>query len=74
MTLLNIGEMAKILSDDIKANNAEITWLTMSKLRDVAAHRYHTLQMEDVWNMVNEDVPNWRELVKKVISINDHNT
>jgi uncharacterized protein with HEPN domain len=40
MTLINIGELVKLLSDTLKNNNPAIPWRSISGLRDVTAHSY----------------------------------
>ena len=45
MTLLNIGEIVKSISDDLKQDHPEIPWREISGLRDMAAHKYRVLLM-----------------------------
>ena len=44
MALITIGEFVKLLSEDFKQENQEISWRFIAGLRDIAAHGYHTLQ------------------------------
>lgn len=67
MTLINIGELVKTLSDDFKLSHAEIPWRAISGLRDVAAHRYQTLRMEDIWATVKTDIPILYEKINSLI-------
>jgi uncharacterized protein with HEPN domain len=57
MTLINIGELVKALTDEVKAANPQIPWRAISGLRDITAHRYQTLRMEDIWHTANADIP-----------------
>jgi len=57
MTLINIGELVKALSDEFKLSHTDIPWRAISGLRDVTAHRYQTLRMEDIWATVETDIP-----------------
>lgn len=57
MTLINIGELVKLLTDEIKHQNPTIPWRSIAGLRDVTAHGYYTLRMEDIWETVTKDVP-----------------
>ena len=57
MTLINIGEMVKLLSNEIRQQNAAIPWRSIAGLRDVTAHGYMTLRMEDIWETVSESLP-----------------
>ena len=67
MTLINIGEMVKLLSNELKVDNPAIPWQSIAGLRNVTAHGYMTLRMEDIWETVNEDVPILNEQVKKIL-------
>jgi len=67
MTLINIGEMVKLLSDDTKRNNPSIPWRSIAGLRDVTAHGYMTLHMEDIWETINVDVPEMMEQMRKLM-------
>ncbi|MCL2263731.1 MAG: DUF86 domain-containing protein [Defluviitaleaceae bacterium] len=56
MTLINIGEMVKLLSGNLKRENTHIPWRAIAGLRDVTAHGYMTLRMEDIWETVSADI------------------
>ena len=57
MSLINIGELAKALSTDFKAKNNIIQWKNISGLRDITAHKYHTLNLDIIWSVVKSDIP-----------------
>lgn len=40
MTLINIGELVKNLTDKLKLNYPHILWKAISGMRDIAAHKY----------------------------------
>jgi len=67
MTLINIGEMVKLLSDKLKRENSFIPWRSIAGLRDVTAHGYMTLRMEDIWETVRDDVVTLQEQIKKML-------
>ena len=66
MTLINIGEMVKLLSDKLKRENSSIPWRSIAGLRDVTAHGYMTLHMEDIWETISEDVVVLREQIESL--------
>ena len=68
MTLINIGELVKLLSDDFKQANTVIPWRKVAGLRDVAAHGYQILRMEDIWSTATTDVPVLQETIIKMIN------
>ena len=57
MTLINIGELVKNLSDEFRMAHNHIPWRAISGLRDITAHKYQTLRMEDVWLTATRDIP-----------------
>lgn len=57
MTLINIGELVKNLSNELKLKDKSIPWREISGLRDLAAHKYQTLRMEDVFLTVSKELP-----------------
>jgi len=64
MTLINIGEMVKLLSDKLKSEDISIPWRSNAGLRDVTAHGYMTLRMEDIWETVSGDVAEFRKKLR----------
>lgn len=71
MTLINIGELVKSLSEDIRAANAQIPWRAIAGLRDVTVHRYQAIIMEDIWQTVNADIPYLSAQIAKVLNNRD---
>lgn len=61
MTVINIGELVKNLSDDCRRSNRQIPWKAIAGFRDIAAHKYQTLRMDDVYETVTADFPELRE-------------
>ena len=63
MTLINIGELARLLSEDFKMSAPSIPFREIIATRNVAAHGYLTLKFEDIWSTIKEDIPFLRECV-----------
>ena len=57
MTLLNIGELVKNLTMEFRSQHPQIPWKSIAGLRDVAAHGYFTLRMEEIWVYATSDLP-----------------
>ncbi len=57
MTLINIGELSKSLTEALKNKYDFISWKAIAGMRDVTAHKYQTLKMSDVWVTLNDDLP-----------------
>jgi uncharacterized protein with HEPN domain len=57
MTLINIGELVKALTNETREQYSSVPWKLIAGLRDIAAHHYALMTMEDIWETVKSDVP-----------------
>ncbi|MCM1143318.1 MAG: DUF86 domain-containing protein [Lachnoclostridium sp.] len=57
MTILNIGELVKNITEETRKEYSQIPWKAIAGMRDITAHRYQTLRMEDVYYTVQKDLP-----------------
>lgn len=57
MTVINIGELVKNLTDECRVADRSIPWKAIAGFRDITAHKYQALKMEDVYQTVTEDFP-----------------
>lgn len=67
MTVINIGELVKNLSDETRLANPHIPWKAIAGFRDIAAHKYQTLRMEDVYETVSADFPALKEQIEDIL-------
>lgn len=68
MTVINIGELVKSLSPDIRLRYSDIPWKAIAGFRDIAAHKYQTLHMGDVYKTVKEDFPELKHNIEIIKS------
>ena len=57
MTVINIGELVKNLTERFRLQHTDIPWKAIAGFRDIAAHKYHTLRMDDVYKTTVTDLP-----------------
>ncbi|MCD7775697.1 MAG: DUF86 domain-containing protein [Clostridiales bacterium] len=57
MTVINIGELVKNITQETRLTHSDIPWREIAGMRDMAAHKYQTLRMEDVYLTAKEDFP-----------------
>lgn len=55
-TFENIGESVKNVSEEVKANNPEIDWRSISGLRDIISHRYHGIDHRLIWDLYENKI------------------
>ena len=57
MSIITIGECANHLSDEFKFKYSHIEWEQIIAVRNIAAHGYWQLNMEQIWQALIEDIP-----------------
>lgn len=63
MTVINIGELVKNVTEETRRAYPAVPWKAIAGMRDIAAHKYQTLRMEDVYNTVTIDFPDLNEQI-----------
>lgn len=67
MTVINIGELVKNLSESFRRTHHDIPWKAIAGFRDIAAHKYQTLKMGDVYETVQTDFPVLQVQIKSIL-------
>lgn len=52
-----VGEAAKGVPDSTRALAAEVPWRQITGMRDKLIHHYFGVRLEEVWNVVEKDLP-----------------
>ena len=59
-----IGEATKRLSPDLRDRHPDIPWRSMAALRDVLAHGYMSVDLEIVWDVVENRLGDLNERIQ----------
>lgn len=62
-----MGEAAKRIPDDYKASLPIIPWRGLAGLRDVLIHQYEGVSLDEVWSIVENELPALRVTIKKIL-------
>ena len=68
MTVIRVGELVKTLTMDFRAKNPQVEWKAIAGFRDIAAHKYDTLRMRDVYITIKNELPGLKEQIKKILA------
>ena len=59
-----IGEASKRLSDQLKENSSDIPWKQISGFRDFLIHQYNRIDLNEVWLVVEKNLPDLYRYIK----------
>jgi uncharacterized protein with HEPN domain len=62
-----IGEATKRLSPERKQSHPEIQWRGMAGFRDVLIHNYMGVDLEEVWNILENELPHIKSNLKVIM-------
>jgi uncharacterized protein with HEPN domain len=62
-----IGEATKRLSPELRAAYPEIPWQQIAGLRDVLIHDYLKVNLNRIWGIIEQNLPELKAIVEKVL-------
>lgn len=62
-----IGEAARRLSDETRDRLGSVPWRAVVGLRDVLIHDYDEVDYEELWDIVQNDLPRLIELIEPLV-------
>ncbi len=62
-----IGEASRLLPDEIKQANPQVPWRDISGMRNHLIHRYFKVDIDEVWQTVQNDLSTLKLTVEKIL-------
>jgi len=69
--LQTMAESTQWLSDAIKATHPEIDWMAISGFRNRLAHGYLNVNVNIVWNVIENDLPPLKQAAEAMLQVLD---
>lgn len=63
-----IGEAVYMLTKEFRRNHAEVAWDDIERMRHVLVHGYYKIRPEQVWAVVETDIPLLKPSIEKLLS------
>jgi uncharacterized protein with HEPN domain len=67
MSLITIGECANHLSEAFMNKHNKVAWIQIIGVRNIAAHGYWQLSMEQIWQATITDIPDLMRYIKHIL-------
>jgi len=64
-----IGEAVKRIPEFLKEECPDIPWRRIAGLRDVLIHQYMKVDLEAVWAIVRDDLPEFKRAVGEILAV-----
>ena len=61
-----IGEAVKNIPDSIKEKYKDVEWNKIAGARDIIIHRYFKVDLESVWDVIENDLPILKKQMEKI--------
>lgn len=62
-----IGEAVRNIPDDVKNKYATVSWKEIVGTRDIFIHHYFGIDLEIVWSIVKNDLPDLKKKIRTVL-------
>jgi uncharacterized protein with HEPN domain len=62
-----IGEATRRLESDFKEKYNQIPWRQISGLRDVLIHKYDKVDLDQIWKIIENELPELKKKVKEIL-------
>jgi len=68
MNFIALGEMVDKLSEELKdATSSQLDWFRIKGFRNILAHNYFGVDAEEVWQVINNNLPQLKTELEKII-------
>ena len=67
MNFVNIGEMADRVSISLRDQYNEVDWRKIKDFRNFVAHDYLGVDAEEVWQIIQHDLPPLKKAIDKIL-------
>lgn len=62
-----IGEAARALSAGFKEKHPELPWSEIVGMRNILVHDYFGINLDEVWNVVERDLPEFKHKIEAIM-------
>ena len=67
MCILQVGELCKVVSEELKEQKKTIPWKEWCDIRDIFAHQYSNLDCQSAWHTIQNDLPQLKIEIERIL-------
>jgi uncharacterized protein with HEPN domain len=67
MNFIILAEMVDRLSDEIKSEYPDVSWKSIKGFRNIAAHDYFGLDLDEVWDIIQNYLPRLQQNITEIL-------
>lgn len=67
MSVIRVGELVKALTWEFRRDNPQVPWREIAGFRDVATHKYDTIDMRELYGTIKKDFPELKSQIKNIL-------
>lgn len=71
MCILQIGELCKVISEELRMQEKVVPWKEWCGIRDIFAHQYSNLDWQSAWETIQHDLPELKTEIARILKKND---
>ncbi len=70
MCILQIGELCKVISEELRMQEKAVPWKEWCGIRDIFAHQYSNLDCQAAWDTIQQDLPELKTEIDRILKEN----
>lgn len=70
MCILQIGELCKVISEELRIQEKAVPWKEWCGIRDIFAHQYSNLDCQSAWDTIQHDLPELKTEIGRMLKRN----
>ena len=71
MCNLQIGELCKVISEELRIQEKSVPWKEWCGIRDIFAHQYSNLDCQSAWITIQHDLPELKTKIDGILKGNN---